>query len=88
LAPDAESIYLLANPVLPHSEGEILPPSADPDVHPTIRMNYCDDPSDMKIMVAVMRRVLDIAEHWPGNIARDNGVKLEEFVGEHSISRH
>lgn len=67
LAPDAENIYLLANPVLPHSEGEIVLASADPNVHPTIRMNYYDDPHDMKVMVAVMRRVLDIAEHWPGN---------------------
>jgi choline dehydrogenase len=67
LAPDVESIYLLANPVLPRSEGEIVLASADPDVHPTIRMNYYDDPHDMKVMIAVMRRVLDIAEHWPGN---------------------
>ena len=67
LAPDAESIFLLANPVLPHSEGEIVLASADPNVHPSIRMNYYADPHDMKVMVAVMRRVLDIAEHWPGN---------------------
>jgi hypothetical protein len=56
LAPDAESIYLLANPVLPHSEGEVVLASADPNVHPTIRMNYYDDPHDMKVMVAVMRQ--------------------------------
>jgi hypothetical protein len=32
LAPDAESIVILANPVLPHSEGEIALESADPAV--------------------------------------------------------
>ena len=67
LAPDAESIYLLANPVLPRSEGEIVLASADPTVHPAIRMNYFDDPHDMKVMVAAARRALDIATHWPGN---------------------
>ena len=67
LAPDAETVYLLANPVLPHSEGEIVLASADPAAHPTIRMNYYDDPHDMKVMVAVVRRALDIAAHWPGN---------------------
>ena len=67
LAPDAENLVLLANPVLPHSQGEITLASADPSVHPTIRMNYYDDPHDMKVMVAAIRRCLDIAAHWPGN---------------------
>ncbi len=67
LAPDAESIFVLANPVLPHSEGEIVLESADPNVHPAICMNYYDDPHDMKVMMAVVRRALDIAAHWPGN---------------------
>jgi choline dehydrogenase len=67
LAPDAEGVYLLANPVQPHSEGEIVLASADPSAHPTIRMNYYDDPHDLKVMVAVMRRALDIAARWPGN---------------------
>lgn len=67
LAPDAENLVLLANPVLPHSQGEITLASADPSVHPTIRMNYYDDPHDMKVMVAAIRRSLDIAAHWPGN---------------------
>ena len=67
LAPDAEGLYVLANPVLPHSEGEIVLQSADPGVHPSIRMNYYDDPHDMQVMVAVVRRALDIAAHWPGN---------------------
>jgi len=67
LAPDAENLVLLANPVLPHSQGEITLASANPSVHPTIRMNYYDDPHDMKVMVAAIRRTLDIAAHWPGN---------------------
>jgi len=67
LAPDAEHIIFLANPVLPHSEGEIVLTSADPNVHPSIRLNYYDDPHDMKVMRAVVRRALDIAAYWPGN---------------------
>jgi choline dehydrogenase len=66
LAPDAESMIVLANPVQPHSEGEIVLASADPTEHPDIRMNYFDDPHDMKVMVAILRRVLDIVANWPG----------------------
>ncbi len=68
LAPDAESIFVLANPVQPHSEGEIRLASADPLVHPDIRMNYYGDPHDLAVMVAVQRRALDLAEHWPGEL--------------------
>jgi choline dehydrogenase-like flavoprotein len=67
LAPDAENLIVLANPVLPHSEGEIVLDSADPGTSPAIRMNYYDDPHDMKVMVAAIRRAMDIAAHWPGN---------------------
>ena len=67
LAPDAENLIILANPVQPHSEGEIVLVSADPGVHPSIRMNYYDDAHDMTVMKAVIRRCLDIAAHWPGN---------------------
>jgi choline dehydrogenase len=67
LAPDAEGIYLLPNLALPHSEGEIVLQSPDPDVHPSIRMNYYDDPHDLQVMVAVVRRALEIAAHWPGH---------------------
>jgi choline dehydrogenase len=65
IAPDAESIILLANPVLPHSEGEIVLESSDPTAAPAIRMNYYDDPHDIEVMKAVIRRTLDIAAHWP-----------------------
>ena len=37
LAPDAENILILANPVLPRSQGEIVLQGADPHVHPSIR---------------------------------------------------
>lgn len=67
LAPDAESVLILANPVLPHSEGEISLESADPAIHPAIRMNYFADPHDMRVMVAVLRRALDIVAHWPAH---------------------
>jgi choline dehydrogenase-like flavoprotein len=66
LAPDAESLVIWANPVLPHSEGELALESVDPIAPPSIRMNYFADPHDMKVMVAVLRRVLDIVAHWPG----------------------
>ena len=67
LAPDAESIIILANPVLPHSEGWIALASADPAAPPSIHMNYFVDPHDMKVMVAVLRRALDIVAHWPAH---------------------
>jgi choline dehydrogenase-like flavoprotein len=65
LAPDAESLLVLANPVQPHSEGEIVIESADPAVHPAIRMNYFEDAHDLKVMVAVLRRALELMAHWP-----------------------
>jgi choline dehydrogenase len=67
LAPDAEHVIMLANPVLPHSEGEIRLISADPSAHPDIRLNYYGDPHDMQVIKAVIRRGLDIAAQWPGN---------------------
>ncbi len=69
LSPEAENIVLLANPVQPHSEGEIRLIDADPDTHPDLRMNYLDDPHDVAVMVAVIRRALEIAEHWPADTA-------------------
>ncbi len=67
LAPDQENMILLANPVLPHSKGEIVLASANPADAPIIRMNYFTDPHDLKVMVAVMRKALEIAENWPGD---------------------
>jgi choline dehydrogenase len=67
LAADAESMLVLANPVQPHSEGEIVLQSADPNEHPAIRMNYFGDPHDITVMVSVIRRVLSIVAHWPSH---------------------
>jgi choline dehydrogenase-like flavoprotein len=67
LAADAESMIVLANPVQPHSEGEIVLRSADAADHPDIRMNYFTDPHDLTVMVAVIRRVLEIVAHWPAH---------------------
>ena len=67
LDPNAETVLVLANPVQPHSEGEIVLASADPLEAPTIRMNYYDDPHDMEVMVAALRRSLDIVDHWPAD---------------------
>jgi choline dehydrogenase-like flavoprotein len=66
LSPDAQSVLILANPVLPHSEGEITLEAPDPSVHPAIRMNYYADPHDLAVMVAVLRRAFDIVSNWPG----------------------
>jgi choline dehydrogenase len=67
LAPGAETVIILANPVQPHSEGEIVLASADPLDHPDIRMNYYRDPYDMEVMVAVLRRALEVAKNWPAH---------------------
>jgi choline dehydrogenase-like flavoprotein len=67
LAPDAETVIILANPVQPRSEGEIVLASADPLDPPDIRMNYYGDPYDMQVMIAVLRRALDVMAHWPAH---------------------
>ncbi|MEP7021334.1 MAG: GMC family oxidoreductase N-terminal domain-containing protein, partial [Pseudonocardiales bacterium] len=73
LGPEAESMIVLANPVQPHSEGQIRLATADPRTAPDIRMNYYADPHDMTVMIAVVRRALDIvarlgAEHKIGDL--------------------
>ena len=65
LAPDAQSVTILATPSRPHSEGEIVVSSTDPFAPPDIRMNYYDDDRDLEAMVAVLRRGVEIAAHWP-----------------------
>jgi len=66
LAADAENCTLLASNCVPRSEGEIVLTSADPAVPPRIDFNYFNDPYDLKVMVAIIRRALDIVAHWPG----------------------
>jgi choline dehydrogenase-like flavoprotein len=73
LAPEAESMIVLANPVQPHSTGEIRLASADPLAAPDIRMNYFGDAHDLDVMIAVVRRALDIvaklrADHGIGDV--------------------
>ena len=65
LAPDAENVIFLASNCVPRSEGEIVLASADPTVPPDIQFNYFSDSHDLKVMVAIMRRVLEIADCWP-----------------------
>jgi choline dehydrogenase-like flavoprotein len=83
LAPDAESVIVLANPVQPHSEGEIVLTSADPLDHPEIRMNYYGDPYDMEVMVAVLRRALDLVDHWPASRALGEWLVPPALAGRH-----
>ncbi len=65
LAASNESMIVLANPVLPHSEGEIVLQNSDPLTYPAIRMNYFGDDHDLKVMIAVLRRALKIVRNWP-----------------------
>ncbi|CAN7585303.1 GMC family oxidoreductase N-terminal domain-containing protein [Terrabacter sp. LjRoot27] len=66
LDPTRGQVVLLPNPVQPHSEGAVTLTSADPAVPPRIELNYFDDPHDVTVMIAVMRRALEIAKGWPG----------------------
>jgi choline dehydrogenase-like flavoprotein len=65
LSADSQTVVLLPNPVQPHSEGEVRLASADPADHPVISLNYLTDPHDVQVMVAVMRRALELRDHWP-----------------------
>ena len=47
--------------------GRDRPRQRRPLDHPDIRMNYYGDPHDMKVMVAVLRRALDVVANWPGH---------------------
>ncbi len=68
LSPMAETVVVLPNPVQPHSEGEIRLVSSDVGDAPTIELNYLADPHDVTVMLAVMRRALEIAAAWPGGV--------------------
>ncbi len=65
LGNESRNIILLPTIVQPHSEGEIVLRSADYGENPLIRMNYFADQHDMKVMVAAMKRSLEIAAQWP-----------------------
>jgi choline dehydrogenase len=64
--PMKSNVTFLASNCVPRSEGEIVLASSDPATPPEIRMNYFADPYDLKVMVAIIRKVLDIAANWPG----------------------
>jgi choline dehydrogenase-like flavoprotein len=68
VGPTAETIVVLPNPVQPHSEGEVRLVSSDVADAPRIDLNYLADPHDVTVMVAVMRRAMEIADHWPGGV--------------------
>jgi choline dehydrogenase len=68
LSPTAQTVVVLPNPVQPHSEGEVRLVSSDVGDAPSIQLNYLADPHDVTVMLAVMRRALDIAEAWPGGV--------------------
>ncbi|HUS21231.1 MAG TPA: GMC family oxidoreductase N-terminal domain-containing protein [Aeromicrobium sp.] len=61
-APTAENMMILANPVQPHSVGEIRLSSANPLDAPAIRFNYYDDPHDLKVITAIYRKCLEIQQ--------------------------
>jgi choline dehydrogenase len=66
LDPTRGQVVLLPNPVQPHSEGRLTLASSDAAVPPRIEFNYFDDPHDVRVMVAVMRKALEVAAAWPG----------------------
>ena len=67
LDPNKGVVVILPNPVQPHSEGSITLASADPNDKPVIDFNYFADPHDVKVMLAAMRKSLEIAANWPGD---------------------
>jgi choline dehydrogenase len=81
VADDCENLVLLPHPVLPKSRGEITLDHGDPAGNPVIRYNYYDDPRDMKVMLAGIRKSMDIARHWPGN-RRPGPVMIPPFLAE------
>ena len=78
-SPDKRRIAFLANPTLQRSTGEIVLAGPDPDTPPDIRMNCYSDPHDLKVMVAVLRRVLEIVAVWPG-APKPGGLVVPPFL--------
>lgn len=62
LSPTAENMIALANPVQPHSEGEVRLTSPDPEDAPEVFVNYYGDPHDMAVMTATARKTLAIVD--------------------------
>jgi choline dehydrogenase-like flavoprotein len=87
LSPTAENIFVLANPVQPHSEGEIRLAGADPLAAPDIRMNYFADPHDMAVMIAVVRRALGIVTEMGRKHAIGDLLVPPRLVEKHGYTR-
>jgi choline dehydrogenase len=81
LAITAENVVLSVNPVQPHSEGELVLRSADPTEHPDIRPNFYGDPHDLTVMIAVIRRALEIMSNWPST-HRIGPVQIPPFLAD------
>lgn len=81
LAVTAENVVLSVNPVQPHSEGELTLRSSDPSEQPEIRPNFYGDPQDLTVMIAVIRRALEIMENWPAH-RRIGPVQIPPFLAE------
>lgn len=83
LTPGNESVILLPTLALPRSEGELTLRSADSSIPPEIRMGYFTDPVDLTVMVAVMRRALDIVANWPAPAALEPLSVPERLLEQH-----
>jgi choline dehydrogenase len=81
LAITAENVVLSVNPVQQHSEGELVLRSADPAEHPDIRPNFYGDPHDLTVMIAVIRRALEIMRNWPAG-RRIGPVHIPPFLAD------
>ncbi len=66
LDPQRGQVVVLPNPVQPHSEGTVTLAGADPSLPPRIDLNYLADEHDVRVIVAVMRKALELARAWPG----------------------
>lgn len=96
LSPTAENMIALANPVQPHSSGEVRLASGDPLDAPDIRANYYGDAHDMAVMIAVARRTLAIVDvlreqHGAGDVmippalARKHGYTAGDEISDELI---
>jgi choline dehydrogenase len=60
-------VVILPTLIQPHSEGSVTLNSSDPSDPPKIDLNYFDERHDVDVMIAIMRRGLEIAKNWPGD---------------------
>jgi len=72
---DSENVTFLPNMLQPHSEGEVKLVSSDPMKHPQLNMGYFTDKpegangrTDLKVMVASMRKTMEIAKNFDGKL--------------------